>query len=159
MSESYNAEKINAVWNRVAAAQEPGTPAQDEGQMLRSFMDGAAADEADYRTMARACRDQTNRRLFSAAAAAKARSLRALQAAYFARIGDSYVPHAVRQPFTGLLSALRARYAKERMRLQAYTQAAQNTRDPQLEKLFRTLAGDAQQRLDAIDGVLMRLMR
>ena len=75
MSESYNAEKINAVWNRVAAAQEPGTPAQDEGQMLRSFMDGAAADEADYRTMARACRDQTNRRLFSAAAAAKARSL------------------------------------------------------------------------------------
>jgi rubrerythrin len=158
MSESYNAEKINAVWNRVMATQNTAKTGQNEMQWLCAMMDSVATDAIAYRTMARACRDGANRRLFLNIATEKTRHLHALQAAYFAKVGDSYVPHTKQQPIHGLLAALQARYTSEQKQVKTYTQAMQNTHDQQLQKLYKTLTADAQHHLEAIGNVIKRLM-
>ena len=162
MSGTYNTDQINAVWNRVTAQQKANGAhgaGPNEPKQLAALMDDVASDADAYRAMAQACQDKANRRLFLTIAADKTRQLQALQAAYFARVGDVYKLKVRRQQSHGLLAALQARYAGEQKRARAYAQAEQNTHDQQLKKLYKTLAADTHRHLEAVGGVIKRLMQ
>ena len=160
MREAQYAEKINAVWDRVMAARPEEAAGQDGGlAVLRDLIGGAAAEAAAWRTLARRSRDGQNRRLFSALAGEETRQLRMLQAAWFARMGDSCPVHGAQTQPAGILAALHMRYAAAQNRADALTQAAAGTQDVRLKALYETFAVQERRHMERTEAVIQRLMR
>ena len=160
MREAQYAEKINAVWDRVMAARPEEAAGQDGGlAVLRGLISSAAAEAAAWQALARRIRDGQNRRLFAALAGDEARQLRMLQAAWFARAGDSCPVRGTQAQPAGILAALHIRYAAAQSRADVLTRAAAGTQDARLKKLYESFAAQERRHMESTEAVIRRLMR
>ena len=141
------------VWGRVTAS---GTDAPAED--LDRFADEEQQAAEEYAQLARNTRSAEAKRLFQRLSGEEREHSRRLRAMAYLLQGNRKPPKAEKKPVSGerTLQALRRRYAAEQESAEAYSRAAEKTKDERLRGLYQALAQDERRHGKALLALLQK---
>jgi hypothetical protein len=162
-----DAEKFNAVWQRVMAAKNSKTepeqvkqapsPKEQEAQRLEHLIDAASAAAATYRACASRSAGKIRRELLYLSSA-QSTSAQKLRARYYIITGRNYAPPPCCPYIISLTKTLALRYEAEKTAYSDYVKAANETQDTSLSDLYFALAALSQRNADALLCLLESLL-
>lgn len=138
-----------------------GTLAEDSVNVLRGFMETAAADAWGYAALARCARESGTARLLQGMAAREREHLRQLQAAHYLITGQcargEIQPGKGQRP-ESFCAALRQAYHRAACSGFNYMRAGDEAEDMCLRKLFQTMGEEEMDSAKALLTILSRMM-
>ena len=150
---------FDRVWNRVTeSGEDRARHSQDDIKLLRGFMDDKAYNAEVYGHLARHCTSPAKRKTFLSLRRDELRHLKTLQSSYFLLTGDSYRPPRPKPIRGGTLTLIRNMYNRETKSAEAFRRASQETRIPNLSRIFKSISEDDARHAVILERMIRSLM-
>ena len=141
MSNDYDIENFQSIWNRVRSEESAEEESTDEIGILRKFIDGEAADIAEYGSLIGKCHGPVSK-LLCAILVDEKNHMKKLQTMHFILTGDTYAPEKSQKGYTSFLEALRGQYNGEVEGSAQYKKAWNSTKNDRLRELYADFSSD-----------------
>ena len=156
MTDNYDLENLQQVWERVTSSGAEDTKSGDLTAM-RKLMDMEATISAVYVRAAKESKGAICRFMYDGAAEGRSH-IKKLRTVHFILTGDTYAPEVQRPQDDRLIETLRLIYISEERLLDAYKKEWNNTKDSRLSRLYSEFADEKSRRLTAAENIISDIL-
>jgi rubrerythrin len=150
---------FDRVGSRVTKPGEGRAPSREEDiKLLRRFMDDKAENAEIYGHLAHRTTSPASKRIFRSLRGDELRHLKTLRSAYYLLTGDSFRPSGQKPVRGGALTLIRSMYNRETKSAEAFRRAGQETKIPNLARIFKSISEDDGRHAVILERMIRRLM-